>query len=398
VSMPLMDSFSPPSSSLSSSSSSGAPPPRKPILFLHATAGAGHTRAAEALVAAAAQLQLSAQSIDTLDCMSKTFKHMYANAYVDMVQKMPALWGYLYDAYDAKRFGSKTQKFRLMLGKLNTRNFRRTLEEVGPAVVVCTHFLPLELLSDWKRKGKFHLPLAGVVTDISPHSFWVYPHVDRYYVASGDSERELLRKGIPAEKIQATGIPIDPVFSVSSSAAKARAELGLPEKPTVLMMSGGFGVGPMAAMLRSFAGQTFDCSLVVVAGKNAELQAQCKEITKTLSVDVTVYGFVNFVHKLLDAADFVVTKPGGLTMSEILAKGKPMVLVAPIPGQEQRNCEFLLERGAATRLYDFADAAYHIHRLLKDPPRLEAMSLAAQRIACPHAALEIVQDLMTRWL
>ena len=384
--------------SAASPSPSDASPVRKPLLFLHATAGAGHTRAAEALAAACARLQRPATSIDTLDYMSKTFKRMYANAYVDMVQKMPALWGYLYDVYDAKRFGSKTQRFRLMLGKLNARNFRRAIEEIGPAAVVCTHFLPLELLSDWKRKGKFHLPLAGVVTDVSPHSFWVYPHVDRYYVASGDSERELLRKGIPAERIQATGIPIDPVFSSTSSAPVARAELGLPEKPTVLMMSGGFGVGPMADMLRSFAGQAADCSLVVVAGKNAQLQAQCKEIAKTLSVDVTVYGFVNFVHKLLDAADFVVTKPGGLTMSEILAKGKPMVLVAPIPGQEQRNCEYLLERGAATRLYDFADAAYHIHRLLGDSPRLKAMSLAAQNIARPNAALEIVEDLMTRWL
>jgi len=373
-------------------------PPRKPLLFLHATAGAGHTRAAQALAAAAAKFQLPAQTLDTLECMSKTFRRVYAKAYVDLVQKMPALWGYLYDVYDAKRFGSKTQKFRLMLGKLNTRNFRRAIEEVGPAAVVCTHFLPLELLGDWKRKGEFQLPLAGVVTDISPHSFWVHPCVDRYYVASCDSERELLRKGIPAEKIQATGIPIDPVFSASSSAAKARAELGLPEKPTVLMMSGGFGVGPVADMLRSFAGHRANCSLVVVAGKNAELKAQCEDIAKTLSVDVTVYGFVDFVHKLLDAADFVVTKPGGLSLSEILAKGKPMVLVAPIPGQEQRNCEYLLERGAATRLYDFADAAYYICRLLGDSSRLEAMALAAQRMACPHAAFEIVQDLMARWL
>jgi processive 1,2-diacylglycerol beta-glucosyltransferase len=263
---------------------------------------------------------------------------------------------------------------------------------------VCTHFLALELLSDLKRKGKFSLPLAGVVTDISPHSFWVYPEVDFYYVASEDSQRELLKKDIPAERIRPTGIPVDPLFASSLSSTSARAGLGLPEKPTVLLMSGGFGVGPVANMLRSFAGYAKNASLVVVAGKNAELKAQCEEIAKTLSVDVTVFGFVDFVHKLLDAADFVVTKPGGLSLSEILAKGKPMMLVAPIPGQEQRNCEYLLERGAATRLYDFADAAYYVDRLLGDEARLSAMSLAAQKIARPHAALDIVRDVAARWL
>ncbi len=373
-------------------------PPHNPLLFLHATAGAGHTRAAEALAAACAAFELPARSVDTLDCTGKLFKRMYLKSYIDLVQKMPALWGYLYDKYDAKSFDSKSQKLRLLLDKLNTRNFLRTIGDIDPAAVVCTHFLPLELLSDLKRQGKFDLPLAAVVTDISPHSFWVYPHVDRYYVASADSQRELQQKGIPAARIQATGIPIAPVFAAGRPAVEARAALGLPEKPTVLLMSGGFGLGPMAAMLRSFAGHAATCSLVVVAGRNAELKAQCEEIAATLSVDVTVYGFVDFIHDLLDAADFVVTKPGGLTLSEILAKGKPMMLVAPIPGQEQRNCEYLLERGAATRLYDFDDAAYYIDRLLRDHARLHTMSLAARRIARPHAALEIVRDVEARYL
>ncbi|MCL2161590.1 MAG: hypothetical protein FWH56_06865 [Betaproteobacteria bacterium] len=372
--------------------------PRKPLLFLHATAGAGHTRAAEALADASAVLELPAQTVDTLDCTRKSFKHIYSKSYVNLVQKMPALWGYLYDKYDAKRSDSKSQKFRLLLQKINTKNFLRTIHDIDPAAIVCTHFLPLELLNDLKRKGKFGLPLIGVVTDISPHSFWVYPHVDRYYVASADSQRELLRKGIPEERIQVSGIPIAPVFADSRPAPKARAALGLPAKPTVLLMSGGFGVGPIASILHSFAEHTADCSLVVVAGKNAELRAQCEEIAAALPVDVTVYGFVNFIHELLDATDFVVTKPGGLTLSEILAKGKPMMLVAPIPGQEQRNCEYLLERGAATRLYDFADAAYYIDRLLNDSARLRTMSLAAQHIARPHAALEIVRDIEIRYV
>ena len=370
----------------------------KPLLFLHATAGAGHTRAAQALASACAVKGLSEQAVDTLDCMKKRFRHLYASLYIDLVKKMPALWGYLYDKYDAKRFDSKSQKLRLLFDKLNTRDFLKTIDNINPAAVVCTHFLPLELLNDLKRRGKFNLPLAAVVTDISPHSFWVYPEIDHYYVASANSQRELLRKDIPVERISVTGIPIDPVFSTGRPAIEARAARGLPEKPTVLLMSGGFGLGPMAEMLRSFAGHVADCSLVVVAGKNPELKAQCEEIAASLSVDVTVYGFVDFVNDLFDAADLIVTKPGGLTLSEILAKRKPMMLVAPIPGQEQRNCEYLLENGVATRLYDFADAAYYIDQLLNDRARLEAMSQATQRIARPQAALDIVRDLEMRYL
>jgi len=372
--------------------------PRKPLLFLHATAGAGHTRAAEALAAACAELGLPACTIDTLECTRKPFRRVYTKSYIKLVQEMPMLWGYLYDKFDAEQSDSKSKKLRLLLDKLNTRDFLRMVHDIDPAAVVCTHFLPLGLLDDLKRRGKFKLPLAAVVTDISPHSFWVYPHVDRYYVANANSQRELLRKGFPIAQTQATGIPIDPVFATNRPATEARAALCLPEKPTVLLMSGGFGLGPVAAMLRSFAGHEADCSLIVVAGKNAELKTQCEEIAASLSMDITVFGFVDFIHDLLDAADLVVTKPGGLTLSEILAKGKPMMLVAPIPGQEQRNCEYLLEHGVATRLYDFSDAAYYIGQLLHDHARLRAMTFAAQHIAHPHAALEIVRDVRARYL
>ncbi|MCL1824917.1 MAG: galactosyldiacylglycerol synthase [Betaproteobacteria bacterium] len=373
-------------------------PARKPILFLHATAGTGHTRAAEALVAACAALDVPAQAVDTLDCMKKAFRRIYPKLYIKLVQKTPTLWGYLYDKLDTKRLDSKCQKLNLLLNKLNTKNFLRTICDIDPAVIVCTHFLPLELLSDLKRRGKIDLPIISVVTDVSPHRFWVHPHIDRYYVASANSERELLQKeGVDAQT-QVTGIPIDPVFATSRSVRQARTAMGLPEKSTVLIMSGGFGVGPIAEMLCSFASTQVDCSLLVVAGKNDKLKAQCEKIAATLSVDITVYGYVDFVHDLLDAADLVVTKPGGLTMSEILAKGKPMMIVASIPGQEQRNCEYLLEHGAATRLYDFSDAAYYIGQLLNDKARLHKMSYAASQIARPHAALDIVRNVESRYL
>ncbi|WP_028451506.1 MGDG synthase family glycosyltransferase [Chitinilyticum aquatile] len=367
-----------------------------PLLLLHATAGAGHTRAAQAIAAA---LELAGspghQLVDTLDCTTAFFRRMYAKAYIDLVQAAPNVWGHLYERYDVvKAPKSKTARTRLAFDKVNSRAFRKLLDEQAPQAILCTHFLPLELLSDLKGRGKLATPVHAVVTDVSPHAFWVYPHIDLYHVATPAGARELERKGIPAARINVTGIPVDPVFARQTAAPEMRRELGLPERPTVLLLSGGFGIGPLLAMLDSFGDTDNGLSLVVVAGRNAELEAACREKAATMPVPVTVHGFVSNIHQLMDAADLVVTKPGGLTTNEILAKGKPMALVAPIPGQEQRNCEFLLEEGAAVRLYDAGDAAWYFSQLLGNTDKIRAMQASARRIARPHAAEQIARCLL----
>jgi processive 1,2-diacylglycerol beta-glucosyltransferase len=133
---------------------------------------------------------------------------------------------------------------------------------------------------------------------------------------------------------------------------------------------------------------------VVVAGRNAELEAACRARALDLKLPVTVHGFVTNIHELMDAADLVVTKPGGLTTNEILAKGKPMALVAPIPGQEQRNCDYLLEEGAAVRLHDVGDAAWHLRRWLANAEQMDRMRRNAERIARPQAAGDVARRLV----
>jgi len=164
----------------------------------------------------------------------------------------------------------------------------------------------------------------------------------------------------------------------------------------VLLLSGGFGIGPMKQMLASFAESRSNLSLVIVAGKNAELEKACQALAAKLPVPVKVHGFVTNMHELMDAADLIVTKPGGLTTTEILTKGKPMALVAPIPGQEQRNCEYLLEEGAAVRLYDVGDSAHYLEKWLDDKARMKRMSAAACALARPEAAMDIAAALLAR--
>ncbi len=367
-----------------------------PLLILHATAGAGHTRAAQAVSAALAQMaNPDHQVVDSLDCTSAFFRRMYVKAYIELVQRAPEVWGALYERSDVvKPAQSKTNRARLAFDKVNSRSFGQMLAQAQPQAILCTHFLPLELLSDLKGRGQISTPVHAVITDVSPHAFWVYPHIDRYHVASPLGARELQRKGIAPERISVSGIPVDPVFAQHTTPAQARAALGLPERPTVLLLSGGFGVGPLQAMLESFGQSDNGLSLVVVAGRNAELESTCRTLAAQMKVPVTVLGFVNNIHQWMDAADLVVTKPGGLTTTECLAKGKPMVLVAPIPGQEQRNSDYLLEEGAAVRLHDVSDAAWQLQRWLGDGERMARLRENALRIARPRAALDIAASLI----
>ncbi len=334
--------------------------------------------------------------VDTLDCTNALFRRMYVKSYIELVQRAPALWGYIFDKTDVVHpTDSKKARARLAFNKLNCRAFEKLVQEAKPGAIICTHFLPLELLSDLKGRGKLTVPVHAMITDVSPHAFWVHEHIDHYYVATESGARELTQKGVETQRISVTGIAVDPIFAECTPGPRARKQLGLPEQPTVLLSSGGFGVGPMLQLLESFRASRSNLSLVVVAGKNQSLQKECEAIAAKLPVPIKVFGFVSNMHELMDAADLIVTKPGGLTTTEILAKRKPMALVAPIPGQEQRNCEYLLEEGAAVRLYDTSDAAYYLEKWLGDEPRMKRMRAATRAIAKPDAAIEVARALIT---
>ncbi len=365
------------------------------VLILHASAGAGHKRAAEALAATVSIQAPDAQVVvrDILDFTGSVFKKTYAQGYLDLIRTIPELWGYLYTRLEKSKTKPREAKIRTAFNKLNTLSFLKFFKELEPDVVICTHFMPLEILATRIAAKKVKVPLFCVVTDFAVHSMWVTENVECYYVATEESKRYLMRRGQSADRIKCTGIPIDPIFSKSLKSAEARARLGLQTNlPAVLILSGGCGVGPIGQLLRSFQQAGLHCQILVVAGKNHEMQRQAEEIGRTLTNPVKVFGFVNNIHELMDAADLIVSKPGGLTSSEVLTKHKPLVIIDPIPGQEQRNCEYLLEVGAAVRLYDIDDAIFKIQELLNDESRMKQMASSSEKIARPHAAREIVED------
>lgn len=367
------------------------------VLLLHASAGAGHKRAAEALAVALRESGAEATVQDILDFTPALFRKTYAQGYLEVVRRVPELWGYMYARSDRKAQQPWEKRFRAGFNKLNTIPFLRSFERLDPDVVVCTHFMPLEILTTRLGRKRGRAPVCCVVTDFAAHSLWMCSHVECYYVATDEARRQLLRRGQPADRIKVTGIPVDPAFGRCEAQRDARKRLGLdPKLPAVLVISGGFGVGPTADLLLSFQDSKPNCQILVVAGRNEAMRREAEAAARKLLMPVKVFGFVNNVHELMDAADVIVSKPGGLTSSEVLAKGKPLVIVDPIPGQEQRNCEYLLEAGAAVRLFDVEDASDKIRALLGDQARLHRMVRNARLIGRPAAAFEIAQDVLAR--
>jgi processive 1,2-diacylglycerol beta-glucosyltransferase len=369
------------------------------ILLLHASAGAGHRRAAEALAKAFHEARPDAEVkvCDILDYTAGIFRKTYSEGYLDLVRKAPELWGYLYSEADRKGDVRWRQEIRSIFNKMNTLSFLKFYKEFDPDIAVCTHFMPLQLLTRASRRRKRHAKVYCVVTDFAVHALWILEHTDTYYVAMEEAKRHLVRRGQPMDQVKVTGIPIDPVFQKSQSKAGALEALGLPDDlPVVLLLSGGFGVGPTLDLIRAFGQEEPVCRLVVVAGANAAMKREAEALAATIRTPVVVHGFVANIHVMMDACDLVISKPGGLTTSEVLAKGRPMLVINPIPGQEQRNCETVLEAGAAARLFEVEDAYFKVKSLLADRARLQHMGERARAMGHPGAAATIVADILSK--
>jgi processive 1,2-diacylglycerol beta-glucosyltransferase len=368
------------------------------VLVLSASAGAGHVRAGQALERAlvATGRVHEVRHVDVLQYTSKLFRRVYAQTYLDLVNRAPEVLGWLYDYFDEP---GRHERLRLALNKLNTTRFVRLLERERPDWAVSTHFLPAEIIAWLRSKGRLATRQAIVVTDFDIQAIWLTHHVDRYFVALDETRVHLERLGVSPDAITVSGIPIDPVFEEPKAARAMRAKHGLaPELTTILVSAGGFGVGPVEALVRTLLELQHPVQLVVICGRSEELKGRLDELAGARPPDVTpvlhVVGYTTEMDEYMAAADLLVGKPGGLTSSEALARGLALVIVHPIPGQEERNADHLLEAGAAIRCNNLPALAWKIDRLLNDPRRLGTMRENARRLARPDAAREIAAALV----
>ena len=318
----------------------------------------------------------------------------YARAYIDLVIKAPHVLGYFYDLMDrpSASAGNRGDRLRLAVQKLNLRPFIRFLEAENWDLIINTHFLPAEIVASLRRDGRITVPQVTVTTDFETHRLWVHQPCDRYFTATEEGALYLRSMGVPNNiDVIVTGIPIHPEFAVDKSRAECRARHGLAaDRPVVLQLAGGFGVGPIESIYRELLSVPVPMELVVVTGRNEIARDHLQSISCPGSHRVRILGFTDAIDELLGAADIVVTKPGGLTTSETLARGCAMVIVNPIPGQESRNSDFLLENGAAIKANNLPALAHKATALLRDTDRLETLQRNALRLSRPKAAFDVV--------
>ena len=368
------------------------------VLVLSASAGAGHLRAAEAIEKAIHSRGVASevQHLDVLKYTNKVFRHLYSKAYIDLVNSAPEVLGWLYDHLDDP---AKNDPIRLAFDRLNANPFIRFLERYQPDVAISTHFLPSGIISSLKAEDKVKVLNAVVVTDFDVHAMWLCTHVEQYFVAMEETKVHLKALGVPESLITISGIPIDPVFAESKDKRAMRRKHGLDQdRFTILVSAGGFGVGPVGHLMQALAQLSHPARVVIVCGRNealkAELAATIKKLASPSVVSFTLLGFTTEMDELMAAVDLYVGKPGGLTTSEALSKHLPMVVINPIPGQEERNSDHLLEQGVAIRCNNLPALAYKIDALIDTPGKLTRMGESAHLMGKPAAAFTVVDRLV----
>lgn len=371
---------------------------RRKLLILSATGGAGHTRAAEALEETAQSLDLPIQAnhYDCLDFTTKGFKRLYSESYLAMVNKAPELWGYLYSRSEMKPYEKKG--LLKLFDALNYKNYLKFLLDEKPDALICTHFLPYISISGALRKAGITASVFAATTDFDVHQYWIDSVVKRYYVHTEESAWQLRSKGVTADRIDVKGIPIKKEFASREERSAVRRRLSLyPDRLTILMVWGGFGVGKaeemakeVIGMLEIFPEQRF--TLLVVCGRNEKLRRRLSEQSPLPHVDTHLFGYVENVHELMSASDVLISKAGGLTSAESMALGIPMIIVDPIPGQETRNAEMIVECRAGWKAMNIANLGYKVKRIVEKPELLEEARAATSFLARPTAARDILSD------
>jgi processive 1,2-diacylglycerol beta-glucosyltransferase len=364
------------------------------ILLLSVSAGAGHMRAAEALHQCAQWHFPNAQTLhlDTMQYVTAAFRKIYISGYMKLVTVSPAMWQLLYEKSDEADPRSPLQKLRRATERLNTRALLRAVQEFAPDAVICTHFLPAELLMHEVRRGRINLPVWVQVTDFDLHHMWIMPCMTGYFAGNEEIAARMRQTIEASAQIHCTGIPVMPAFSDAPDAVAARQQFGLDSaRHMVLLMGGGAGIGKLDDVARALLAIDHDFQVVVLAGKNQETLQTLKILAERHRGRLIPLGFTDQVHRLMACASFVITKPGGLSTSECLALGVPMILNSPIPGQEERNADYLLEQGVALKAVDEIALAWRVHRLLTEPGLLAAMRQRATALGRPQAAHDVLK-------
>lgn len=366
----------------------------KRIILMYISEVSGHHSATLAIEKALKILQPDVEilNINAFNYTNPISEKVVNRLYMAVIKRTPQIWDYLYDNPAVVK---KVENIKNNIHKFNSPKLKNLFDKFKPDAVVCTQAFPCGMVADFRKTYNSEISLVAVLTDYIPHSYWIYDTVNYYITPSQEVSRRLIKKGVPADKIKPLGIPFDPKFNEDVSKSEVIRKLDLNQSlPTLLIMGGGQGLGPIKTIVRSLekAGKNFQ--ELIVAGTNKKLYKSLKRRIKKYKKKILLFEYVDNINELMSISNIIITKPGGVTTSEALAKRIPMIIVKPIPGQEESNTAYLTKEGAAIKLDRPEDINLVIEDLLTDRPKLNRMREASGPISKPNASFDIARFLL----
>lgn len=365
----------------------------KKILILSVSAGAGHTQAANAIEQTLKQKHgdIEVEHLDLMHIVPKPFKKFYVDGYLKLIDNYPQIWRSLFEKTDVADDNFFTQT-RILLENLNTKKLKKHVLTLRPDEIICTHFLAAQALKNLKEKKECFFNLSVIVTDYDVHQLWAYPFVDNYFVSGHMASLRLIEKGIEKDKIYITGIPVRPSFYDNFNRNQIATEFGLNlNKTTVLIMAGGAGIGNLEELTKLVLESMKDIQVITLCGKNQKTLAKLSQLKEKYSNCYPI-GFTTEVAKLMYFSQLVITKPGGLSTTECMTLKKPMLLISPIPGQEEINANYFMSKGVAALALNKLQIEAYLHDLIynKEIARMEKNYLQAN-FSFDNSAEEIIK-------
>lgn len=365
--------------------------PAKRIILMYISEVSGHRSATLAIEQAIKLIEPQAEvmNINTFKYTNPISEKIVNTVYMSIIKRAPKVWDYLYDNPSIVK---KIEKMKDTIHKFNSPKLKNLFDSFNPDAVICTQAFPCGMVADYKKTFGSKLPLIAVLTDYVPHSYWIYEEVNYFITPSEEVRQRLMKKGVSADKIKIFGVPFDPKFNRQASKDELRRKLRFSAGiPTIMIMGGGQGLGPIKTIVKSLEKVKRDIQEIVIAGTNKRLFKSLSKKIKKYRKRIALFGFVKNINELMGMSDIIISKPGGVTTAEALAKRIPMIIVKPIPGQESNNTEFLTKKGAAIKIDVPKDTYLAVEEFLANPAKLRAMSECCARIAKPDASIDIAR-------
>lgn len=364
---------------------------QKNILLLYISEDSGHHCASLAIERALHKLSpdIRTLNINSFNYTNPILEKVINRTYMSVIKRTPEVWDYL---YDNPKVMKQAQRLRDMIHRFNKGKLQTLLDEFKPSGVICTQAFPCGLIADYKKTYNAKIPLIGVLTDYAPHSYWIFDSVDRYIVPSLETGAKLIDNGIDPAKIMQYGIPIDAKFLESPDKQAVFRKLSLdPKIPAVLIMGGTQGLGPIKELVAFLDRSELPLQMIIACGTNKKLFRWLNRRKRHFKKKTIVLPFADNIDELMHIATVIVTKPGGITTAEALARGLPMLIVNPLPGQEAMNTKFLLREGVAVKAENPADVGIVLEELLYNKDKLRLMSEKAKSLSKPDSAVNIAR-------